>query len=339
MTRTIPFPPAPEPGWYADDALPVDQARPARTSTTEHEHELAEDIASIADEPFDAEALDGADEGIPATLAAALSDMNNLDDARAANTDGASGRVASSDGVERPADGDDPADSGSATHDAPVGNASGEAGDDPYPATSAAIPLRTVPMTVRDVPASAERPATTGLVGLSGRAPVDATSPKTPPAAPTGSPNTPRTTGAPASIDSSFVTVPSDRMAHSAQSDSGREDSPATHRRTYLLRNESTHQSIVVDASMLLGRRPSNPVPDGAKIVQLEDPTRTISRNHATITMDEDDRLWLADCDSLNGTYLVVDGHDRKLAPGEAIPVVAPAVIRFGDQLFDLTEN
>lgn len=243
MVRTIPFPPAPEPGWYEDDAFPGE--RPA------HEHELAEDIESIADTPFNADALDGADDGIPASLAAELHAQMARDAADGMNGGGTSDAIGIS--------------------DAAIG-------------TSA--PLHTLPMTVHDAAPASSTPA---------------------------------------------------------HDERRPERSPAPATRTYLLRNDATHQSVVIDGTLLLGRLPSDEsTADGrpaARPVRLEDPTRTISRNHATITMDKDDRLWLTDHDSLNGTYLVIDGHDRKIAPGETIPITAPAVIRLGDQLFELTDD
>ncbi len=52
----------------------------------------------------------------------------------------------------------------------------------------------------------------------------------------------------------------------------------------YMLYNEQTGQEVIIDMGVLLGRKPSVEVPEGAKSVKLEDPTRTISRNHAAIS-------------------------------------------------------
>ena len=60
---------------------------------------------------------------------------------------------------------------------------------------------------------------------------------------------------------------------------------------TYVLDNEQTGQQVIVDMGVLLGRKPSAEVPAGAKSVKLEDPTRTISRNHAAISFDQDGTL------------------------------------------------
>lgn len=208
--------------------------------------------------------------------------------------------------------------------------------EDAYPATSAAIPQSTVPMTVRSaVGRSGQQSVLSGFPGSSATA-----------GAPTGDARStlPRHQEPSVSSDAGANATSGPSDAGQVMPDdfgdslpSGASDgSSAPAARTYRMINGTTHQEILVDASMLLGRRPSNPVPDGAKVVQLDDPTRTISRNHATITMDAEGRLWLDDCDSLNGTYLVVDGHDVKVTPGSPVSIKAPAVIRFGDQLFNL---
>lgn len=52
----------------------------------------------------------------------------------------------------------------------------------------------------------------------------------------------------------------------------------------YTLYNEQTGQEVIIDMGVLLGRKSSVEVPEGAKYVKLEDPTRTISRHHAAIS-------------------------------------------------------
>lgn len=58
-------------------------------------------------------------------------------------------------------------------------------------------------------------------------------------------------------------------------------------RKIYILHNDATGQTIVIDKSTLLGRKPSMDVPEGAKAEKVEDPTRTTSRNHAAISIDQ----------------------------------------------------
>lgn len=80
-------------------------------------------------------------------------------------------------------------------------------------------------------------------------------------------------------------------------------------RKIYILHNDATGQTIVIDKSTLLGRKPSMDVPEGAKAEKVEDPTRTTSRNHAAISIDQNGTLWIEDYGSLNGTYIIRDGR------------------------------
>lgn len=105
---------------------------------------------------------------------------------------------------------------------------------------------------------------------------------------------------------------------------------------TYLLHNDATRQSIIIDRSALLGRKPSQTIPEGAKAVPLEDPTHTISRNHAAISVDTDGQLWIEDYGSLNGTFIIHDSKERQVA-GAPAQLNAPTTLRLGDQFLTLT--
>ena len=109
--------------------------------------------------------------------------------------------------------------------------------------------------------------------------------------------------------------------------------------KTYLLHNDLTGQEVVVDRGTLLGRKPSGTVPQGARAVRLEDPTRTISRNHAAISIDEDGALWVEDYGSLNGTYVIRDGQETQVVQGTPVRVDVPATLRIGDQFFGFDER
>lgn len=110
-------------------------------------------------------------------------------------------------------------------------------------------------------------------------------------------------------------------------------------KKVYGLHNASTGQDVILDVSVLLGRKPSEAVPEGAKAVRLEDPTRTISRNHAAISFDADGTLWIEDYGSLNGTYIIRDNEETKVEKGTPVKLEAPATVRIGDQFFELTER
>ena len=102
--------------------------------------------------------------------------------------------------------------------------------------------------------------------------------------------------------------------------------------------NEQTGQQVIVDMGVLLGRKPSAEVPAGAKSVKLEDPTRTISRNHAAISFDQDGTLWIEDYGSLNGTYIIQDDVETKVEH-KPMQLEAPCTVRIGDQFFQFRKQ
>ena len=105
----------------------------------------------------------------------------------------------------------------------------------------------------------------------------------------------------------------------------------------YTLYNEQTGQEVIIDMGVLLGRKSSVEVPEGAKYVKLEDPTRTISRHHAAISFDQDGTLWIEDYESLNGTY-IIQGNEETKVEHKPIKFEAPCTIRIGDQFFTLEQ-
>ena len=100
----------------------------------------------------------------------------------------------------------------------------------------------------------------------------------------------------------------------------------------------ATGQQVIVDMGVLLGRKPSAEVPAGAKSVKLEDPTRTISRNHAAISFDQDGTLWIEDYGSLNGTYIIQDDVETKVEH-KPMQLEAPCTVRIGDQFFQFRKQ
>ena len=108
--------------------------------------------------------------------------------------------------------------------------------------------------------------------------------------------------------------------------------------RSYELHNTMTGQDIVITAGVLLGRKPSQ-VPEGAHAIKVEDPTRTVSRNHVAFSLDKDGVLWAEDYGSLNGTFVIRDGAESQISPHTPTKVEAPATIRVGDQFFTLKQR
>ena len=76
----------------------------------------------------------------------------------------------------------------------------------------------------------------------------------------------------------------------------------------------------------------------GAKSVKLEDPTRTISRNHAAISFDQDGTLWIEDYGSLNGTYIIQDDVETKVEH-KPMQLEAPCTVRIGDQFLPIPQT
>ena len=109
-------------------------------------------------------------------------------------------------------------------------------------------------------------------------------------------------------------------------------------RHRYVLRNDSTGQTVILDHSALLGRKPTKAVPEGVLPQKLDDPTRTISRNHAAVSFDREGRLWIEDYRSLNGTYLIVNGEEIPVKE-RPVRVTVPCTVRIGDQFFNLEEG
>lgn len=143
------------------------------------------------------------------------------------------------------------------------------------------------------------------------------------------------------------ATAPADTTPHAAENDiedwdgtvlSSSLTSKAA-KKTYLLHNDVTGQTIVIDKSTLLGRKPSMDVPQGAKAERIEDPTRTTSRNHAAISVDTDGALWIEDYGSLNGTYIIANGQETQVTKGTTLKLSAPSTVRIGDQFFQFTEK
>ncbi|KFI93968.1 FHA domain-containing protein [Bifidobacterium saguini DSM 23967] len=107
----------------------------------------------------------------------------------------------------------------------------------------------------------------------------------------------------------------------------------------YVLHNDVTGQDIVIKTSTLLGRKPSLDVPQGAQSARIDDPTRTISRNHAAISIDANGSLWIEDYGSLNGTYILHDGQETQVLKDSPVEITVPTSIRLGDLFFELTQQ
>ncbi|MFD7021019.1 RDD family protein [Promicromonospora sukumoe] len=88
----------------------------------------------------------------------------------------------------------------------------------------------------------------------------------------------------------------------------------------------------VIDGPALVGRNPQ--AADGASyiLVRVEDPTRSVSKNHAELGVDSAG-LWLTDRGSTNGTVVSAPGRSPQVAePGARVRVPVGATIHVGDR-------
>ncbi|GAB4084433.1 hypothetical protein GCM10028784_10630 [Myceligenerans cantabricum] len=89
---------------------------------------------------------------------------------------------------------------------------------------------------------------------------------------------------------------------------------------------------VLVDGPALVGRNPQAPDSSGVNLVQIPDPTRSVSKNHAELGVDSAG-LWLTDRGSTNGTVVSVPGLPPRVAePGARVRVPVGSTIHFGDR-------
>ncbi|GAA1850050.1 RDD family protein [Myceligenerans crystallogenes] len=91
-------------------------------------------------------------------------------------------------------------------------------------------------------------------------------------------------------------------------------------------------EQVRVDGPTLVGRNPSAPGSTGVNLVQIPDPMRSVSKNHAELGVDSAG-LWLTDRGSTNGTVVSVPGLPPRVAEaGARVRVPVGSTIHFGDR-------
>ncbi|RPF22928.1 RDD family protein [Myceligenerans xiligouense] len=91
-------------------------------------------------------------------------------------------------------------------------------------------------------------------------------------------------------------------------------------------------EMVRVDGPTLVGRNPQAPGSSGVRLVQLPDPTRSVSKNHAELGVDSAG-LWLTDRGSTNGTVVSVPGLPPRVAEaGARVRVPVGSTVHFGDR-------
>jgi len=96
----------------------------------------------------------------------------------------------------------------------------------------------------------------------------------------------------------------------------------------------------VIVGSVIVGRAAS-PVPGriGARLLSIEDPTRSVSKNHAIFT-DESGVLLVEDLGSMNGIVVTrADGHETELSPGIRLRLDNGSTVELGDLLLSVHKN
>jgi hypothetical protein len=96
----------------------------------------------------------------------------------------------------------------------------------------------------------------------------------------------------------------------------------------------------VVQGSVIVGRA-ATPLPTrpGARLLSIDDLTRSISKNHAVFT-DENGFLFIEDLDSMNGIVVTrSDGHVTDLIPGERLRLDHGSRVELGDVQLTINRN
>lgn len=88
----------------------------------------------------------------------------------------------------------------------------------------------------------------------------------------------------------------------------------------------------VIDGPALVGRNPQAADGSPTILVRVEDPTRSVSKNHAELGVDPAG-LWLTDRGSTNGTVVSAPGRSPQVAePGARVRVPMGSTIHVGDR-------
>lgn len=109
-------------------------------------------------------------------------------------------------------------------------------------------------------------------------------------------------------------------------------------RTSWVLRFD-TGQSYLLRSPVLLGRAPTpKGAYAGAELVNVQDPSVTVSNTHLAAGPDERG-VWICDLGSMNGTAIIsASGRERTLAAGVRAIAPAGARVRIGDRYLQVAE-
>ena len=94
---------------------------------------------------------------------------------------------------------------------------------------------------------------------------------------------------------------------------------------------------LTIDGLVLLGRNPQpQPGEEDAQLVKLSDETRTVSKSHLAIGLDQAG-LYVMDRGSTNGsTVTTLSGQSTRCRPHEAVPVEDGSIVSIGDHWLEI---
>ncbi|WP_156812254.1 FHA domain-containing protein [Alloscardovia criceti] len=115
---------------------------------------------------------------------------------------------------------------------------------------------------------------------------------------------------------------------------------PVRHGTTWVISVHDQKVRVSAPAQVFIGRKPMRPVqvPDNAMRMDVVDASKSMSKNHAKLTVERNGNIELSDLNSTNGTYVI--GAQGKLlrVPAENPFAISPEGIQgqFGDVKFEI---
>jgi len=99
-------------------------------------------------------------------------------------------------------------------------------------------------------------------------------------------------------------------------------------------------REVRVDGLVLLGRDPQpRPGEEGAELIKLADESRTVSKSHLALGLDESG-LFVSDRGSTNGSMVTTaDGARTRCAPGAVVHVTGGSVVSMGNHWFKVRRD
>ncbi|MDR1447539.1 MAG: FHA domain-containing protein [Candidatus Ancillula sp.] len=96
-------------------------------------------------------------------------------------------------------------------------------------------------------------------------------------------------------------------------------------------------QVFNVDGFCLIGRNPDSSVVEGAKLLVVDDSTKTVSKTHAALAVTGNGQLLIEDLESTNGTFIAGDEEfEKQVINGDPVEIHENERVRLGDIYFDV---